>query len=186
MGVEFEISVLTDYSILEDFTCGIESLDEFIHTKLKVYSDNHYCVTYWVKNSYNDSIIAVFSLSFDSIDIDEDLFDDMRDGASSTSLPDVDEIYREEFESKFVYPALEISFLAVNCKYQNKGIGSEIVEEIANKARSQLLGGCIFLSVKAMHNINYSTLEFYKKCKFSIQTPVPNKGIWPMFRTIWV
>ena len=118
MGVGFEISVLTDYSILEDFTCGIESLDEFIHTKLKVYSDNHYCVTYWVKNSYNDSIIAVFSLSFDSIDIDEDLFDDMRDGASSTSLPDVDEIYREEFESKFVYPALEISFLAVNCKYQ--------------------------------------------------------------------
>lgn len=169
MGVGFEISVLTDYSILEDFTCGIESLDEFIHTKLKVYSDNHYCVTYWVKNSYNDSVIAVFSLSFDSIDIDEDLFDDMRDGASSTSLPDVDEIYREEFECKFVYPALEISFLAVNCKYQNKGIGSEIVEEIANKARSQ-----------------YSTLEFYKKCKFSIQTPVPNKGIWPMFRTIWV
>ena len=57
-----------------------------------------------------------FRLAFDSVDIDSDDFDDMRMGAAGTDLPAVKETFRETFEQKYTYPALEIAYLAIDQK----------------------------------------------------------------------
>ena len=61
---------------------------------------------------------------------------------------------------KSVYPALEIAYLAVDKKFQAKHLGTAIVDEIARYAKAQTLAGCVFLTVKAYHTSEYSTLSF--------------------------
>ena len=51
-----EVSLITDFELLKSFSCGIQSLDDFIHSGLEVYSKNHYCAAYAVstKNGSRD------------------------------------------------------------------------------------------------------------------------------------
>lgn len=48
--------LITNFEILKSFSCGIQSLDDFIHSGLEVYSKSHYCSTYVVstKNGSRD------------------------------------------------------------------------------------------------------------------------------------
>lgn len=36
MEEEYEVSLITDFELLESFSCGIQSLDDFIHSGLEV------------------------------------------------------------------------------------------------------------------------------------------------------
>lgn len=180
------VELLVDFNELVDFSCGEEQMDEFIHGNLKDCSINHYCTTYCVRNKDNREIAAIFSLSFDSVDIDQDDFDDMRIGAAGTDKPHVTDSFRERFEEKYTYPALEITYLAVDKKYQHMSIGAEIVEDVCAMARKQSLAGCIFVTVLALHKSGYSAVPFYEKCHFAKQTPLPKADVWPMYKTLWV
>lgn len=182
---EFTIEHLTDFSKLSDFYSGENQMDDFIHEHLEECTTNHYCTSYCVKTIEEGDIAAIFALSFDSVDLDHDDFDDMRIGAAMTELPNVDDSFRERFEEKYTYPALEITYLAVDKKYQHLKLGSSIVEEICNVARSQEIAGCLFLTVKALCTKEYSAVSFYEKCHFTKQTPVPKSDIWPMYKTLW-
>ena len=186
MEEEYEVSLITDFESLKSFSCGIQSLDDFVHSGLEVYSKNHYCSAYAVstKNESKD-IVAVFALAFDSIVLDTDDFDEMNNGYSETWRPNVEDNSRIEFESKSVYPALEIAYLVVRDGFQHKHLGKAIVDEIAEYARRQTLAGCVFLTVKAYHTSSHSALGFYQKCHFAKLTPLPKGEVWPMFRTLW-
>ena len=70
----------------------------------------------------------------------------MRIGAAGTDLPAVKETFREQFEQKYTYPALEIAYLAIDKKFQSLHLGSALVEEIASMARNQRYAGCVFFS----------------------------------------
>lgn len=129
--------------------------------------------------------MAIFALSNDSIDLGTDDFEDMRTGAAGTSLPAMDEPFRQHFEEKYTYPALEITYLAVSKQYQRKDIGTAIIGEIAQLAREQNLFGCIFLTVKALHTKTYSAKAFYEKNDFALLSPTPSFDTWPMYRTLW-
>lgn len=37
MEEEYEVSLITDFELLESFSCGIQSLDDFIHSGLEVF-----------------------------------------------------------------------------------------------------------------------------------------------------
>ena len=106
---ELLIQRVTDFSGIEQFECGITQMDNFLHEHLEDCSKSHYCTTYFVRFEQDGDIVALFSLSNDSVDIDSDDFEDMRIGASGTDLPLVDELFREQFEQKYTYPALEIT-----------------------------------------------------------------------------
>ena len=156
---------------MKSFSCGIQPLDEIIHSELEIYSKNHYCSAYSVSTkNRSDDVVAVFALAFDSIVLETD---------------DFEENHRIKFENKSVYPALEIAYLAVREDYQHKNLGKAIVDEIAEYAKRQTLAGCVFLTVKAYHTSNHSALGFYQKCHFAKLTPRQQGEVWPMFRTLW-
>lgn len=185
MDEAYEIGLISDFGSISTFSCGVKPMDDFIHSELEVYTKNHYCSAYFVKSKSNDELAAIFALSFDSLVLDPDDFEDMNTGASETDRPDVDELYRTRFEEKSVYPALEIAYLAVDRKFQARHLGTAIVDEIVRYAKAQTLAGCVFLTVKAYHTSEYSAFSFYQKCRFARLTATPRGEVWPMFKTLW-
>lgn len=182
----FVIEKLDDFDRLSNFFCGVAQMDNFIHGNLKICNDNHYCTTFVVIEESTNEIVALFSLSFDSVNLDADDFEDINIGASGTDMINVDESYRVTFEQKYTYPALEITYIAVRKDKRGKRIGIDLVYEIAERARKQNIAGCLFLTVNALHTKEYSAVKFYEKCKFAKLTPVPQMDVWPMFKTLWI
>ena len=182
---ELIIEQADEYASLKSFVSGNEQMDEFVHDYLAACSKSHFCVTYYVRLEPKGEVIALFSLSNDSVDLGEDDFDDMRIGAAGTDLPIVAADFRERFEQKCTYPALEITYLAVNKKYQKLKIGTTLINFIANIARNQNVSGCVFLTVNALQTKEYSAVPFYEKNHFAKLTPVPQLDVWPMYKTLW-
>ena len=185
-GNGFIIEKLDDFDRLSDFYCGVTQMDAFIHGNLKKCNDNHYCTTFVVTEDNSKEIVALFALSFDSVNLDADDFEDIKIGASGTDMIDVDDSFRETFELKYTYPALEITYIAVRQDRRGENIGGDLVNEIAEWAKRQDMAGCLFLTVNALHTKEYSAVRFYEKCKFAKLTPVPQMDVWPMFKTLWV
>lgn len=111
---EYKIELLSDFDELINFYTGKDKMDDFLHNHLQDCEESHYCKTFCVRLKANNTIVAIFALAFDSVDIDSDDFDDMRIGAAGTDLPAVKETFREQFEQKYTYPALEIAYLAID------------------------------------------------------------------------
>ena len=81
-------------------------------------------------------LVAVYALSFDSLDLDSDDKDELETGISSTGTPNIDLNYKDTFYAKPRYPALDIAYLAVRQEYRGNKVGQSIVETIAEQARS--------------------------------------------------
>ena len=179
------IEPIQNYEELASFECGNQQMDDFIHTYLAECDASHYCLTYAVRSS-SMKLLAIFSLSFDSVKLDEDDFDDMRIGAAGTGKPSVDDWFRERFEQKAIYPSLEIAYLAVSKDAQHLHLGTEILSQIEYMAKTQKMAGCVFLTVNALHTPGYSAVPFYEKNHFAKLTVLPQSDIWPMYKTLWV
>lgn len=182
---QFLIERAKEFDSLQTFESGNKQMDEFLHNQLAGCEEAHFCSVYYVRQSAQGEIVALFALSFDSVTLSQDDFDDMRIGAAGTGLPMMDEDFRERFEQKYSYPALEITYLAVCKKYHNIHIGSDLVELISNMAKDQKLAGCVFLTVNALHTTEYSARPFYEKNGFALLTATPTMDVWPMYRTLW-
>lgn len=182
--MEFNIASLSDMQCLKGFRCGFHEMDAFIQEGLYVSAQHHYCQIYTVRLA--DEIIALLALSFDSLNLDLADKDDMMQGFSIANPPRLADDYKDIFFHKSHYPAIEITYLAVHEKYSNQGWGSLIVEAIAEKAETQSLAGCQFLTVEAWSTKKYSAVGFYEKCGFSACAyPNPNKDTLRMFRTLY-
>ena len=89
-------------------------------------------------------------------------------------------------EKKYSYPALEITYFAIDKNYRGQGLGRELIDVIVDRAKTQDVAACLFLTVNALHTKEYSAVGFYEKCKFAKLSPVPQMDVWPMYKTIWV
>lgn len=147
---------LTDFHCLKTFNSGVEAMDTFIQGDFRMSVENHYCSAYGVW--YKDELVAIYALSFDSLDLDSDDKEELEVGISSTGTPDIDWNYKDTFYAKPRYPALDISYLAVKEEYRGNRVGQSIVELIADKARSQSFAGCQFLTVEALATSEYIVL----------------------------
>ena len=175
---------LTDFHCLDSFYSGVEVMDKFIQGDFRMSVENHYCTAYGVW--YGDELVAVYALSFDSLDLDSDDKDELQMGISSTGTPEVNWNYRDTFYAKPRYPALDIAYLAVQQKYRGKRIGYAIVEQIATDARTQTFAGCQFLTVEALATSEYSAVGFYERCGFTAnEVRKPYKDTLRMFRTLY-
>ena len=159
------IEHLKNFDSLSDFLCGIPEMDSFIHTGFKDSVSNHFCIPYSV--SIEGEMVALFALNFDSVVLPEDYKDDLMLGATAFGIPKVNESYEETFWAKWHYPALEISYFAVQESFQHRQIGARLIEEIVSVARAQSLAGCQFITVEAYRKAGYSAEGFYRKCHFS-------------------
>ena len=175
---------LTDFHCLDSFYSGVEAMDKFIQGDFRMSVENHYCTAYGVW--YGDELVAVYALSFDSLDLDSDDKDELQMGISSTGTPEVNWNYKDTFYAKPRYPALDIAYLAVQQKYRGKRIGYAIVEQIATDARTQTFAGCQFLTVEALATSEYSAVGFYERCGFTAnEVRKPYKDTLRMFRTLY-
>ena len=181
---ELSIEILKDMQCLHDFRCGVPAMDCFIQDGLDASVFHHYCQAYIVKQEEN--VVALFALNFDSLDLDEDDKGDLMSGFSVADTPLLSDNYKEVFLNKPHYPALEISYLAVDQRYSRLGLGRIIIEAIAEKAQTQDMAGCQFLTVEALNVQGHNAVTFYSKCGFSpSEYPNPNKGTLRMFRTLY-
>lgn len=175
---------LTDFHCLKTFNSGVEAMDTFIQGDFRMSVENHYCSAYGVW--YEDELVAIYALSFDSLDLDSDDKEELEVGISSTGTPDVDWNYKDTFSAKPRYPALDIAYLAVKEEYRGNRVGQSIVELIAEKARSQTFAGCQFLTVEALATSEYSAVGFYERCGFTAnEVRKPYKDTLRMFRTLY-
>lgn len=110
--MKLDIGRLEDAQCLADFRCGIPEMDEFIQSGLAISVSHHYCQAY--KVCQGAEVIALFALSFDSLNLDVDDKNDMLSGYSISRPPQLANDYRDVFFSKPHYPALEITYLAAN------------------------------------------------------------------------
>lgn len=178
------IEPLEDFHCLKTFCSGVESMDIFIRSDFRLSIENHYCTAYVAK--FQDEIVAVFALSFDSLDLDSDDKDELASGFASTGTPNIDWNYKDTFYSKPRYPALDIAYLAVQEKWRGKHIGQYLISQIAEKARSQTFAGCQFLTVEALATSEYSAVGFYSRCGFTAnEVRKPYKDTLRMFRTLY-
>ena len=181
---KIDIVPLDDFHCLDTFCSGVESMDNFIRGDFRLSIENHYCTAYAAMNG--NQVVAVFALSFDSLDLDTDDKDELVTGMSATSTPDIDWNYRDTFYSKPRYPALDIAYLAVQEKWRGKHIGRYLIEMIAEQARTQTFAGCQFLTVEALATSEYSAVGFYQRCGFSAnEIKKPYKDTLRMFRTLY-
>ena len=159
-------------------------MDHFIRGDFRLSIENHYCTAYTAMNG--EEVVAVFALSFDSLDLDTDDKDELATGLSVASTPDIDWNYRDTFYSKPRYPALDIAYLAVQEKWRGRHIGRYLIEMIAEQARTQTFAGCQFLTVEALATSEYSAVGFYQRCGFSAnEVRKPYKDTLRMFRTLY-
>ena len=181
---ELVIEHVDDTSAFHNFYCGVSSMDQFIHGALEQSVKNHFCQLYSV--TIDGEVVALFSLTFDSLTLD---FDD-KEELQITGSVHVPELYEEVFWDKQHYPALEISYLAVREDFRCRGLGKEIIEIIADKAASQQIGGCQFLTVEAYREhspeSSYSAIGFYHKVNFApCEYPNPYNDTLRMFRPLY-
>ena len=175
---------ITDFHCLETFCSGVEAMDKFIQGDFRMSVENHYCSAYGVW--YKEELVAIYALSFDSLDLDSDDKEELETGISSTGTPNVDWNYKETFYAKPRYPALDIAYLAVRKEYRGNKVGQSIVEMIADRARSQTFAGCQFLTVEALATSEYSAVGFYQRCGFTAnEVRKPYKDTLRMFRTLY-
>ena len=131
-------------------------MDKFIQGDFRMSVENHYCSAYGVW--LGDELVAVYALSFDSLDLDSDDKEELESGISSTGSPEIDWNYKNTFYAKPRYPALDIAYLAVQQKFRGVGVGYAIIQQIADDARNQSFAGCQFLTVEALATREYSAI----------------------------
>ena len=176
--------MMTDFHCLETFSSGVEAMDKFIQGDFRMSVENHYCTAYGIW--YKDELVAIYALSFDSLDLDSDDKDELETGISSTGSPDIDWNYKDTFYAKPRYPALDIAYLAVKQEYRGNNVGHAIIEMIAEQAREQNFAGCQFLTVEALATSAYSAVGFYQRCGFTAnELKKPYKDTLRMFRTLF-
>ena len=159
-------------------------MDMFIRGDFRLSVENHFCQAYSVK--HGEELVAIFALSFDSLDLDSDDKEELQTGISTTGTPDVDYNYEETFYSKPRYPALDIAYLAVQKKWRGKHIGDFLVKQIADLAKRQTLAGCQFLTVEALATKEYSAVGFYEHCGFTAnEVKKPYKDTIRMYMTLY-
>ena len=175
--------VKNDTSVLEEFNCGLDAMDQFIHSSLQWCIDYHYCVVYAVKEL--DEIVAIVALGCDKLELGISDKEELLMGFFPK--PEIDFNYQDTFWAKSSYPAIEITYLAVRKDKRNSGIGEYVIEAVAQRALDSRfnMAGCQFLTVEAYSRGGNSAVGFYDKCDFvAAEEPDPNKETLRMYKTI--
>lgn len=149
-----------DASVFSSFRCGIRALDDFIHEELQDYMDMD-CKAFCVRSA--SGIVGLFCLDTHTLFLDDSVKEKMQDGLKPS--PELEECPYWEVMNHF--PSMEITYLAVDVRFQRKHIGSFIVEQIMDYVASLTDIQLDFVTVRAYNTKEYTAIPFYKKCGFT-------------------
>lgn len=153
----FSLIELKQETVISNFNCDDEDLNDFLVTKAKPYSAELLATTYILEK--NNSTIAYYSIFNDSLAIEECNF------LSKTAF--------KKFLSNLVthpkrhlknYPAIKIGRLAVSADVKGQGIGKKIIDNIIAFCLDHNSNcACKLITVDAYDQ----SLAFYEKMGFS-------------------
>lgn len=154
-----------DYENISAFSCGVGELDTFFYNEIRECVLRHYLSAYCVSLGHVPTIIGAFTLMNDALMIagqteKEDFIDDIR-------LSDTENDIIDFFNRQSSYPAINIGHLGIAVEYQRRGIGTAIIDLVANTFSEFNQAGCQFVTVDALNNC--MTVEFYRKNQFNFQ-----------------
>ena len=131
-----------DMSVLSDFYCGVEEMDDYIHDKLQAKIERMPELESYIVRE-GDNIMAMTAIREKPLEV------------------------RKSDGTRFDIGALEIEYLAVRKDLRETGIGEIIMQWIDEKARTGH-PYCKYLSVNALvdPDYGYSAVPFYEKCNF--------------------
>lgn len=165
-AIDFQIRLMTDadYKKLSAFSCGVNTLDHFFQCEVAECVKRHYLASYCAFLGSGE-IIAIFTLMNDALMISsqtekEDFIDDLKF--------EVDDDIITFFNHQSSYPAINIGHLGISLDYQNKGIGSAIIDLVADTFAEYRQAGCQFITVDALNNPD--CIKFYYSNGFFHQT----------------
>lgn len=170
----------TDASVLSDFFCGINSMDEFIHHDLQDYVSMGNCQMYVIREG--DDVVAMFCLDNSSLFLEDSARENMQKGIKPcpAGTADADSL----FWYKPSYDAVEITYLAVTKDRQRQHIGWFIIDSIMDRVAQSDEFNCEFVIVRALKERDYTAVPFYKKCGFyPAQKEKDGKNLF-MFRVV--
>ena len=154
-------------------------MDDFIHEKLQGYLNRTGCDAYVVMSGKD--IVAMLSLGDDTLTLDDDDKDDMKSGfipKPSITLEHQDYLAENEF------PAIEITYLAVDRKWRRQGIGEYIISQVERKVQLEH-PECEFITVEAYKTSGYSAVGFYSHCDFTpAEPPMGYKDTLRMYKVL--
>lgn len=162
LNIDFSIQFLSecDSSRLSSFSCGCNKLDHFFQNDIFLCSENKYISAYCAKDKGND-ILAVFSLAHDVVNLSRG---DDKDDFIQENLSQIDTGYSNIFKEQILFPAVNITYLGVSEKFQDKKIGTDILDYIVQTFTKYKIAGCQFITVDALNNSQ--TNHFYSKYGF--------------------
>lgn len=177
--VDLVFERIDDASVLSNFYCGIQEMDDFIHEKLQDYLNKTECEAYVIK--LRDNIVAMLSLGEDTLCLDEDDKEDMRLGF----VPKPDKALEEQnYLSEKEFSAIEITYLAVDQNWRGQGIGEYIISQVENKVQHDY-PDCEFMTVEAYKTTGYSAVGFYSHCNFTpAEPPLGYKDTLRMYKVL--
>ena len=177
--IELVFERIDDASVLSIFYCGISDMDDFIHEKLQGYLNRTGCEAFVIKQK--DEIVAMLSLGNDTLNLDDDDKDDMRSGyipKPTIALEDQSFLAEKEF------PAVEITYLAVEKGRRGQGIGEYIISQVEAKVQRDN-PECEFITVEAYKTKDYSAVGFYDRCDFTpAELPLGYKDTLRMYKVL--
>ena len=177
---------LRDLHEIDKLICGIDIMDEFLHSsRLRDSLIANRCDSYVVEDD-EKHVIGFFALDMTTLELDDDYKSDLMEGWAEAAKP---EFQTEEELTDFLectsFDVVDIAYLAVDRNFQRQGYGSEIISIIFDLARIKKPDG-IFLTVDALHlpKNNYSAVPFYERFGFERMLP-PTIDTMRMFCTIY-
>ena len=178
--------ILRDYKELDNFVCGIDVMDDFLHSdRLKESIIANHCDPYIIEDDKNN-VIGFFALDITTLELDDDYKADLMQGMLDAAKPEFQtkEELRDFLERK-VFDVVDIAYLAIHKDYQHKGVGSEVMSIIFDIARIKMPES-VFITVDALYlkDRGYNTAPFYEKFGFQRMYPVFGDTI-RMFSTIY-
>lgn len=161
-SIKFIFERTTDASVLSNFSCGIDSMDDFIHDELQDYLWMGSCQMYVIREE--DEIVAMFCLDKHNLCLSEVVKEKMQEGSkpSPQGAPESNESYW----LKPFFDAVEITYLAVSKNRQHQHIGSFVIERIMDRVAQDTTVNCDFVTVRALKHDDYTAIPFYRKCGF--------------------
>lgn len=153
-----------DFENMSAFSCRVEELDNFFRNEVNECVQRHYLAAYCAEISTGE-IVAAFTLMNDSLMVvgyteKSDFIYDLKFEIENDKI--------EFFKRQTSYPSINIGYLGVTVQYQNRGIGTEIVDFVAYSFSQYRQAGCQFITVDALKN--EKTIKFYLDNGFSFQT----------------
>ena len=149
-------------SELDDFYCGIDTIDTFLHGDFKDYLYLGICQAYVVRES--SEVIAMYSLDKFNVFISDNVKSRMKEGLKPVPQDAIDP--DNPYWRLPLIDSIEITYLAVAKKWQHKHLGSFIIEKIIKDLLKDKACTSPLLTVRAYKSKTYTAVPFYEKCGF--------------------